>query len=98
MKDNSPRFKLKIARWIYNKFPKNFCWAGLVSWAYSKRLLFGLIREFDKKKGGDGCKCESETHSNKCCYCGCWFNGKHYSEKDFVAPIFEKTELQDPPF
>jgi hypothetical protein len=59
------KIKLKIAYKLHSWFPKYLCWAGLVSWAYSDRLLIGLWKEFDSKKGGDGCKRESETHKDK---------------------------------
>jgi hypothetical protein len=86
------KIKLKIAYKLNDWFPEYFCWAGLVSWAYSDRLLMGLWKEFDSKKGGDGCKRESETHKDKICYCGQWYNGKHCSQKDFTPPVYEESE------
>lgn len=92
------KIKLKIAYKLNDWFPKHFCWAGLVSWAYSNRLLFGLWKEFDSKKGGYGCKSESETHGDKICYCGQWHNGKHCSQKDFTPPFEEREPIEGIPF
>jgi hypothetical protein len=88
------RFKLRIADMLYAWFPKHFCWAGLVSWAFGRSTL-KLFKEIDFKKGGDGCKCESETHPDRLCYCGCWHKGKHCkADKDFEKPDFANTQIE----
>lgn len=88
------RIKLKIAHWLYDMFPKRFCWAELVAWSYSKKVF----PKWDKNNEGDGCKTASEKE--ECCYCGCWFNGKNSRDKDFVLPEWmkEKEITSQPPF
>lgn len=62
------KIKLRLAYILYWLFPKKFCWADCVSWAYSRRW-FGI-------DSSNGCKKESE--GNKTCYCGLWVNGKFF--------------------
>lgn len=83
------KFKLKIANWLYNKFPKRFCWAELVAWSYSSKIF----PAWDKNKSGDGCKKASENEQT--CYCGTWCQGKHYSDKDFNYDYFKSEPIEE---
>jgi hypothetical protein len=84
--------KLRIADWLYNRYPKKFCWASLVSWAYSNRWFWSLF--FEERGFPIGCKLDSEQSTDSC-YCGCWHKGKLSKEypKEYWPKPEEMTEV-----
>jgi len=68
-------FRLKIANWLNDRFPQSFCWAGLVTCAYSAKPFWKIIYEWNDNRG---CQKDGEETS---CYCGKFSNPDYYTEQ-----------------
>lgn len=70
------KFRLDVAHWLEKRFPNRFCWAGLVTWAYSVRPFWTIIHEWNDNRG---CQKDGEATA---CYCGKYGNEEYFKPDD----------------
>lgn len=58
-------FRLNVALKLNRLFSNKFCWADLVSWAYSSDSFWSVFKLWNHARG-----CQIDGEEGKACYCG----------------------------